>query len=630
MCGIAGVVATGGAQAVDEERLRAMCRSLTHRGPDEEGFFITATAGLAVRRLAVIDVAHGRQPVRSEDGTVHAVLNGEIYNHRQLRRLLAARGHTFASGSDAEVIPHLYEEYGPDFARHLEGMFAIALHDAAHDRLVLCRDRVGVKPLHYAERAGGLVFGSEIKAVLCAIPDRTPDLHAFSAYLSLMYVPAPRTMYREVRKLPPGTTLVWQDGRCTLRRYWSLAAVPQRHDLTADRAGAILRDLVADSVREQLAADVPLGFFLSGGMDSATVVAAARRALPDATLKTFSVGFVDRSYDERGAAALVARRFRTDHTELLVEPVAHDVADGILPAYDEPFADPSAVPTYYLCRLARRDVTVALSGDGGDELFAGYLTYRADELARYYRHLPRAVTAGIVPGLLRFLPRSSARASFDFKARRFLDNAADEPGRSHYLWRVVFREAHKARLLRQDVLAELYGSDSYDTHEAHYDDGAGFDRLTRFQYTDAHVYLPDDVLAKVDRVSMAHSLEVRVPLLATPLLEFAFSLPGRLKLPGRQPKWLLRRAMAGLLPPQTLAMSKQGFNAPLPRWLRGPFRPLVREYLGRDVLQRQGYLRFDAVNEMVERHLGGAAEHAREIWILLLFTMWAEQEKAYR
>jgi asparagine synthase (glutamine-hydrolysing) len=628
MCGIAGIVLANDANAVDEERLRAMCRSLAHRGPDEDGFFLTATAGLAVRRLAVIDVLHGRQPVRSEDGTVHAVLNGEIYNHHRLRQYLAARGHTFASGSDAEVIPHLYEEYGTGFARHLEGMFAIALYDSARHRLVLCRDRVGVKPLHYAERADGLVFGSEIKAVLCAIPDRTPDLQAFSAYLSLMYVPAPRTMYREIRKLEPGTTLVWQDNRCTLQRYWALAAVPQRHDLTTARAGAILRELVVDSVRQQMAADVPLGFFLSGGMDSGTVVAAARRAQPDGTLKTFSVGFADRSYDERGEAAIIAHRFETEHTEFLVEPAAQDVVDGILPAFDEPFADPSMVPTYYLCQLARRDVTVALSGDGGDELFAGYLTYQADKYARYYRHLPRAVTARMVPSLLRFLPRSSARASFDFKARRFVENAVEEPGRSHYLWRVVFREAHKARLLQPDLFAEL--CDTYDTHEAHYDAGAGFDRLTRFQYTDAHVYLPDDVLTKVDRVSMAHSLEVRVPLLATPMLEFAFSLPGRMKFPGRQPKWLLRQAMAGLLPPQTLAMGKKGFNAPLPRWLRGVYRPLVREYLGRDILRRQGYLSFDAVNEIVERHLSGVAEHAREIWILLLFTMWAEQEKAYR
>ncbi|MER7005334.1 asparagine synthase (glutamine-hydrolyzing) [Dactylosporangium sp. NPDC000555] len=628
MCGIAGVVIADGAREVDPDRLRAMCRTLTHRGPDDESYYVSGAAGLAVRRLAVIDVAHGRQPVRSEDGTVHAVLNGEIYNHRRLRRELAARGHRFLSGSDAEVIPHLYEEHGADFVRHLEGMFAIALYDGARRRLVLCRDRVGVKPLYYAERDGGLVFGSEMKAVLSAVPDRTPDLRAFGAYLSLMYVPAPRTMYREIRKLPPGTSLVWQDNAYTVKPYWALADVAPRSGLSAASAQRVLRHLIVDGVRQQMAADVPLGFFLSGGMDSSTVVAAARLAEPDAALKTFSVGFADRSYDERGEAALIARHFGTDHTALLVEPRADDVAGGMLSAFDEPFADPSMVPTYYLCGLARQKVTVALSGDGGDELLAGYATYQADKLARYYRHLPRPLTARIAPALLRFLPSSDAKASFDFRARRFVENAIEDPGRSHYLWRVVFREAHKARLLQPDVFAEM--TDAYETHETHDRAGAGFDPLTRFQYTDAHVYLPDDVLTKVDRLSMAHSLEVRVPLLATPVLEFAFSLPGRLKLPGLRPKWLLRRAMAGLLPPEIVAMRKKGFNAPLPRWLRGVYRPLLREYLSRDVLQRQGYFRFDEVNGIVEEHLSGTAEHARELWILLLFTMWAEQEKAYR
>src|SRR6266540_2618425 len=364
MCGITGMVVADGARAIDPNRLRAMCRTLVHRGPDEEGFYVNGSVGLAVRRLAVIDVVHGRQPVRSEDGTIHAVLNGEIYNHGELRRQLAQRGHTFASRSDAEVIPHLYKEYGVDFARRLEGMFAIALFDNPRRRLVLCRDRVGVKPLYYAERDGGLVFGSEMKAVLCSIVDRTPDLQAFSAYLSLMYVPGPRTMYREVRRLAPGAMLVWQDNAYTIGRFWALEDVTQRLDLTPRRARDLLRDVVVDSVRQQLAADVPLGFFLSGGMDSSTVVAAARRVRPDAALKTFSVGF----------------------------------------------ADPSMVPTYYLCELARRHVTVALSGDGGDELFAGYLTYQADKIARYYRRLPRALTARVAPALLRFLPRSNARA----------------------------------------------------------------------------------------------------------------------------------------------------------------------------------------------------------------------------
>jgi asparagine synthase (glutamine-hydrolysing) len=628
MCGITGMVRGSDAPRVDAERLRLMCRSLRHRGPDDEGAHLADGAGLAMRRLAVIDVAAGRQPVTNERGTVHAVFNGEIYNHQSLRKELSQRGHRFASGSDAEVIPHLYEECGVDFAARLEGMFAIALWDADQRRLVLTRDRVGVKPLYYAEHEGGLVFGSEIKAILAAGVRTTLDVQALSSYLSLMYVPGPRSIYTEIRKLAPGATLVWQRDAYGIRRYWDLADVAQRHDVTPDRARRTLRELLADGVGNQLAADVPLGFFLSGGMDSGSVVAAARRSLPDATLKTFTVGFADRTYDERGAAAAVARRFGTEHIELAVEPRAEDVVDRILPSFDEPFADPSMVPTHYLCELARQHVTVAVSGDGGDELFAGYLTYQADKLARYYRHLPRALTSRLAPALLAQLPASEARLSFGLKARRFVDNALEEAGRSHYLWRVVLREADKARLLQPDVFADL--NDAYETHEPYYRRGAAFDALTRFQYTDANVYLAENVLTKIDRLSMAHSLEVRVPLLATPMIEFAFSLQGRLKMPGYRPKQLLRQAMAGTLPPEITTMGKKGFNAPLPRWLRHVFRPLVSEYLSKETLQRQGYFRFDHVDEIVRRHLTGVAEHSREIWILLMFSLWADREKVYR
>jgi asparagine synthase (glutamine-hydrolysing) len=487
MCGITGIVCGSDAQPVDAERLRIMCRSLRHRGPDDEGVYIQAGVGLAVRRLAVIDVPGGRQPVSNEGGTVHAVFNGEIYNHQSLRRELSRRGHRFVSGSDSEILPHLYEECGVDFPARLEGMFAIALWDEARRRLVLARDRVGIKPLYYAAHEGGVVFGSELKAVLAAGVKSTLDVQALSSYMSLMYIPGSRSIYTEIRKLEPGTTLVWHNNRYDIQRYWDVAGVPQRHDLSAAQAGKTLRELLTDSVGQQLAADVPLGFFLSGGMDSSSVVAAARKVRPDATLKTFSVGFADRTYDERSAAALVSRRFHTEHVESVVEPRAEDVVDKILPSFDEPFADPSMVPTYYLCELARQHVTVAVGGDGGDELFAGYLTYKADKLAHYYRYLPRTLTSRLAPALLRFLPTSDARASLGFKAQRFVDNALDDAGRSHYLWRVVLREAHKAELFQPDIFAEL--TDAYETHEPHYRRGASFDPLTRFQYTDANVYL---------------------------------------------------------------------------------------------------------------------------------------------
>jgi asparagine synthase (glutamine-hydrolysing) len=615
-------------EAVAGERLLEMCRALCHRGPDDEGMYRGDGAGLAVRRLAVVDVAGGHQPVRNEAGTVHVVFNGEIYNHVELRRELIGRGHRLASAADSEVIPHLYEEYGPDFPRRLEGMFAIAVWDEALRQLVLCRDRMGIKPLYYAADGERLVFGSEIAAILAAGVSGTVDAQAVSDYLSLMYVPGPGSVYREIRKLEPATTLVRRDGTQTIRRYWQLSDVEPRRGLSAKAAREELRDLLVESAERHLMSDVPLGFFLSGGMDSGSVVAAARQARPDATLRTFTVGYADPSYDERNQAARVARHLRTDHTELVVAPQPADVVDKILPIFDEPFADASIVPTYYLCELARQQVTVALNGDGGDELFAGYLSYRADKLARHYRRLPHAVTGRLAHALLRAVPVTHARSPLDFKVRRFVENALQDPCRSHYLWRVVFREDHKARLLHPDLFAEL--TDSYRTHERYDRAATGFDALTRFQYTDANVYLVDDVLTKADRISMAHSLEVRVPLLATSLVEFAFSLPGRLKMPGYQTKPLLRRAMAGDLPPGTARMGKKGFNAPLARWLTGPLRPLVREYLSRDVLRRQGFLRFEPVDALVTRHLAGAAEHGREIWTLLMFTLWAEQHKVQR
>jgi asparagine synthase (glutamine-hydrolysing) len=626
MCGITGMVDGSGRQ-VDRDRLLAMCRTLSHRGPDDEGLYIDGSAGLAMRRLAVIDVAGGHQPVRNETGTVHAVVNGEIYNHRELRAELVRRGHRFASGSDCEVVPHLYEEYGDEFATRLEGMFAVALWDAERRQLVLTRDRAGIKPLYYSIGSRRLIFGSEIRAITAAGTGTTLDSQALSSYLSLMYIPGPRTIYAEIRKLEPGRTLVWWDEKYKIRRYWDLANVA-RVDMSASAARQKVRDLLSESVERHLMADVPVGFFLSGGIDSSSVAAMARRVRPGAELKTFTVGFADRSYDERAEAAAVARHLGTDHTELVVEPSAADLVDRIMPSFDEPFADPSIVPTYYLCELARSRVTVALSGDGGDELFAGYQSYQADKIARYYRYLPRALTARLAPRMLHYLPVSHDRSSFDFKARRFVTNALDDPARSHYLWRVVFHEDHKAQLVQPEIYAGVI--DSYDTHERHDIAGWQFDDLTRRQYTDANVYLVEDVLAKVDRLSMAHSLEARVPLLATSLMEFAFSLPGSVKLPGYQPKRLLRTAMRGALPATTLAMGKKGFNAPLPRWLAGPFRPLVDEYLNRDVLRRQGYFQPDEVAKWVERHMNGSAEHGRELWILLMFSLWVEEHKAYR
>lgn len=624
MCGIAGVVYRDRDRKVPPDLLEAMSRSLSHRGPDGEGMVRAANGGLAARRLAIVDVANGRQPVSNEDGTIHAVVNGEIYNHRELRAMLAARGHQFDCGSDAAVLPHLYEEFGDDFPARLEGMFALALWDQQADRLILSRDRLGIKPLYHATHDDGMMFGSEMKALHRAGVSRSIDPQAISDFLSLMYVPGPGTVYTDIQSLPPATTLVWCAGRYRIRRYWDLNTVTPLRGVNATQAAATLRQTLLRSVAGQAEADVPIGFFLSGGLDSASVLAAARQLWPDEDLTTFSVGFTHSSYDERGLAALVAERFNTRHVEATVQPRPEDVVDHILPAFDQPFADPSMVPTYYLCQLARDHVGVAFGGDGGDELFAGYLTYTADKLARQYRNLPGFLTRRIAPAVVGRLPASHARLAFDFKARRFVQNALEPPGRSHYLWRVVFPEAGKDTLLTPELRSGT--DDSYHTHQPYDYRPAAFDELTRYQYTDANVYLPDDVLVKVDRLSMATALEVRVPLLATDLVEFAFSLPGRVKMPGLQPKRFIRRALRGMLPDSTLNAPKRGFNAPLPHWLCGPLRPLINQYLDRSTVRRQGFFQFDEVDRLVRAHLRGAAEHSRQIWTMLMLSIWADQQ----
>ncbi|HEX5597303.1 MAG TPA: asparagine synthase (glutamine-hydrolyzing) [Micromonosporaceae bacterium] len=627
MCGISGMVYDSNAAPLDPDRLLDMRRTLSHRGPDEEGLYVKENAGLAICQLTS-GAADERQPVRDERNRIHVVFDGEITNHRELRRHLAHRGHQFRSGADSEIIPHLYEEYGTEFVKRLEGMFAIALWDENERQLVLCRDRAGIKPLYYAVTDNGVVFGSEIKAILAAGVPTTVDLQALSNYFSLMYIPGPRTIYAQIYKLPPAGMMVWREDGYKIKRYWSLREAFPRYDLSPSQAEERLRNLLAESVDQHLQGDAPVGFFMSGGIDSSSVVATARQLWPDGLLRTFTVGFSDRSYDERREAALLARHLGTEHTDLVVEPRAEDVVDRIAPIFDEPFADPSIVPTYYLCELTRQHVKVALSGDGGDELFAGYHSYKADKIARHYRRLPRSVVEGLTSRLLRILPASHRRASLDFKLRRFVENAFEEPGRSHYLWRTVFREGHKAKLLQPELLDGLI--DSYETHEAHYWASEQFDPLTRFQYTDANVYLVDHVLTKIDRLSMAHSLEVRAPLLTTPLMEFAFSLPSRLKMPGYQTKRLLRKAMAHTLPPAVAGAQKRGFNAPLPRWLMEQFRPLVDEYLSKEVLQRQGYVRHEEVEHWVNRHMNRKGEHSREIWSLLMFSLWVEEHKAYR
>ena len=628
MCGIAGKVYLEPHRGVEPDALAAMCQALVHRGPDDYGVHLDGNVGLAMRRLAVIDVDTGRQPIHNEDRSVWTVYNGEIYNFAELQRELEARGHRFYTRTDTEVIVHLYEEQGLDFVRSLNGMFTIALWDAARRRLVLARDRLGIKPLYVAQLPDRLLFGSEIKALLADGLRPTVDVEALSLYLSLLYIPAPHTIYREIRKLEPGHLLVWQGGRLTDHRYWDLAEIrPAARDLRPAAVSAQLLDLLTDAVRRQLVSDVPLGVFLSGGLDSSTVVALTRRVHSGA-VKTFSIGFDDPSYDERAAARLIARRFETDHTELTITPDVADLVPKLVSHFDEPFADASAIPTYYLSQLTRRHVTVALGGDGGDELFAGYVTYQADKLARLYERLPGLLTRGLIPAVVRRLPVSEGKVSFDFKARRFIADALLEPGRRHYAWKAFFDDSLKRDVLCDDVLSGLDGRlDAFPVYRRHYDEVPHHDPLNRFLYADTRVYLPDDILVKVDRMSMAHSLEVRVPLLDHRVVEFMFRLPGVLKMPGLALKHVLKRTMRGLLPDETLRKRKGGFNVPMSAWLKQQLRPLVDEYLSPARVRRDGFFRPETTSRLVVEHMTGRADYSRNLWALLLFGVWLEQAR---
>jgi asparagine synthase (glutamine-hydrolysing) len=622
MCGIVGRLNTDRTKAVEPGLIRAMCGTLVHRGPDDEGIHVDGPVGLGMRRLSIIDVAGGHQPISNEDGTIWVVQNGEIYNYRDWKPLLESRGHRFRTNSDTEAIVHLYEEYGDDFVHHLRGMFAIAIWDKRREALILARDRLGIKPLYYAALGDRLLFGSELKALL---PDGLPrdvDHQALHEYLSFNYVPGPRTIFRAAKKLQPGHRLVARHGRVTVEPYWRPQPVsaPARGGEPIAYYVEQLTEILKESVRYRLIADVPLGVFLSGGLDSSTVVAVMREVSSN-PIKTFSIGFEEESFNELPYARMIAKHFETDHHEATVRADAADLLPKLVHFFDEPFADSSAVPVYYLSQLARRHVTVALGGDGGDEIFAGYETYTAYKLASLYRGLPAQVRA-IIPPLVSRLPVSHKKVSFDYKAKRFIQSALLPPERAHYAWKEVFSEEMRSRLYAADL--DGYLEDPYRVFERQFAECRGKGMLSRLQYVDLRVYLPDDILVKVDRMSMANSLEVRDPLMDHKLVEFAATIPPELHLRRLCKKYLLKRAMAHRLPRQVINRKKGGFNVPIPSWLRHDLRDYVRDVLSEKRLREQGFFNPAVVQELIREHGEMRADWSRNIWGLLVFSLWYE------
>jgi asparagine synthase (glutamine-hydrolysing) len=611
MCGIAGIVGLDGRPAAPED-VRTMCDAMVHRGPDEAGFYSGGPAALGMRRLSIIDVAAGHQPVRSEDGSVVVVCNGEIYNFRELRADLSRRGHHFAGGSDIEVTVHLYEEEGEAFLSRLRGMFALALWDARRRRLILARDRLGIKPLHYALLGGRLLFASELKALL-----RLPEIEgrinwsALGHLFTSLCTPASESIVEGVKKLEPGRLLVADQGRePRLATWWTPRFEPDR-SRTEEECAERLRALLEESVRLHLVSDVPLGAFLSGGIDSSAVVATMARLVPG-PVKTFSIGFDEPGFSEIEPARAVARRFGTEHHELILRPDAVAILDDLARALDEPFGDASAIPTYMVSQLAARHVKVVLSGDGGDEIFAGYDKYRVEGRERKTRFLPAP-------------------------ARRALGRLADaipEGQRGHNLLRHFSlagpdRYLDASTLFRRESLRRLFRPEAFEQMTPHDPWERARDRLARhdghwlsaLQALDLETYLPLDILTKVDRMSMAHSLEARVPLLDHRIVEFAATLPPEMLLRRGTTKWIFKRALRGILPEPILARRKHGFAVPIGRWLRGDLGRVARDLLFSERCRRRGLFDESYLEKLLGWHERGR-DLDLQIWTLLSFETW--------
>ncbi len=617
MCGICGIVSLAG-ETTDPAVVAAMNETLVHRGPDSAGSFAEGPAALAARRLSIIDLEGGDQPIGNEDGRIQVIQNGEIYNHAELRERLERAGHTFRTRCDTEVLVHLYEERGPAFVDELRGMFAIALWDRLERRLLLARDRFGIKPLYYRVEGGEISFASELKALL-----RQPgfshdvDADALEAFLAFNSIPAPLTIFREARKLPAGHLLIAEGGAVSLRRY----ARPRPVDAgslrgeSEEELAEELRERLRDSVRAHLVSDVPVGVLLSGGIDSSALAALAAHESPY-RISTFSIGFEERSFNELEQARLVAERYSTDHHELVVRPDAAELLPKLAEAFDEPFADSSALPTYLVSQLASEHVKVALSGEGADELFGGYYTYVADTLAPRLGWLAAAARP-----VVERLPSSSGKVSFDYKAKRFARAARLPPLERHHAWKEIFSADARGALLagrRGDL-------DPVDLYRARYAETEGAEALARLQDVDTGIYLVDDLLVKTDRASMAHSLEARVPFCDPAVAELALALPRRLRVRGLAKKRLLRKAVAPLVPPEIARGRKQGFSIPAAAWLLGDLEPFARDVLSPETLTRQGFFRPQAVGALIDRHVSRREDLSRQLWGLLAFTLWYER-----
>jgi asparagine synthase (glutamine-hydrolysing) len=617
MCGITGIAAHDALAQPDVAVVKRMCDALVHRGPDDQGVYTSGGIGLGMRRLSVIDVAGGRQPVCNEDRTVWTVFNGEIYNFQKLRRDLEAGGHSFYSRSDTEVIVHLYEDFGSDFVKHLNGMFAIALWDERNKTLLLARDRLGEKPLFYAPDKGALYFASEMKAILAVNPGLAHiDPHALRQYLDFGYIPDPLTAFTSIKKLPPGHLMKFRAGEITLRKYWDVPRFDTDCPASEEECLRELEQRLFETVRSRMIADVPLGAFLSGGVDSSIIVAMMAKAA-SGPVKTFSIGFRADEFNETAYAQMVAKTFGTAHQELTLEPDVVHTVEHLTSSLEEPFGDSSMLPTYYVSEMARQEVTVALSGDGGDELFAGYDRYRIQADRAIYERIPESARNFYRSKIFPRVPRN-------MKGRRLSFNAS-LPWQARYVDELSFLPAFERDMpLLSEEFRRLVAGGSQDSNPLmkYFVDSPTADPVSQLLYVDTKTYLPGDILTKVDRMSMLNSLEVRSPMLDHQFVEWVAALRTSWKLRGRHQKYILVKLAERLgVPRDALHRKKRGFALPLKRWMQHELKELVMTLLEQRSLQR-GYFEPAAIQYLVAEHFSGQRDRSHELWRLLIFEFW--------
>ncbi|MDO9513378.1 MAG: asparagine synthase (glutamine-hydrolyzing) [Elusimicrobiota bacterium] len=626
MCGICGIVNFKG-EPIKAEVLKKMNNLLVHRGPDDEGYFIKegssgVTVGLGMRRLSIIDLETGSQPIFNEDKSVTVVCNGEIYNFRELRKELETKGHRFYTQSDTETIVHLYEEYGEECLKRINGMFAIAVWDEKNQRLFIARDRIGKKPLYYTKIKNSFYFASEIKSFL-AVPgfEKKVNLEAIHYYLTYQYIPSPMTIFENVFRLDPASFMtVDSRGTVQCRKYWS-PDFREKTDLSYDGAKEKIKDILKDAVKLRMISDVPLGAFLSGGIDS-SIVTGLMSGISSAPVKTFSIGFKEQDFSELKYAAIVAKRFGTEHHEFVVDPIHADILKKIVWHYDQPYADSSALPSFYVSELTRRHVTVALNGDGGDENFGGYLRHMAlikSDLAAFPL---KAVPEKLFRGILNMIPEGASRVNIFKRGKRFLEALKETPARRNLIWHRFFDNETKFRMYSDEMRRAVYDIDAEHFLVNIFENAPADGSLDRALFTDMTAYLPECLMVKADIATMANSLEGRSPFLDYRLVEFAATLPAEWKIKGLKQKRILKDAFSDFLPGEILNRGKQGFGIPIDKWFRNEWKDFFRETVLSEKASGRGYFNMREIEALFAEHLSGRRQHGYRLWALLMLELW--------